>query len=224
MTWLRNEDAALKQKFNGLTVTDENAPPLGRPVAVRFRLPETELADLDFPIIIIDPEAPSRAPDREHRGSTHLSYIPEEIGTQTVPTWDHATGATYDWDPTDSDLSDSPIWVQDFPLPYNFDYQVTVYTRKQNHMTELVAKLAAIDRIPARFGYLEVPEDDTVRTMDLLGGPEIAATKDGNGKRLFAAVYSIRVVSELNLYGYTVEGDPVQTVDVVTNVNTDSTY
>lgn len=224
MTWLRNEDAALKLKFNGLTVADENAPPLGRPVAVRFRLPETELADASYPMIVIDPSVQSRAPDREHRGSTYLGYVPEAVGTATVPSISHETGLAITWDPDESDLSDSPIHVADFPVPYNLDYQVTVYARKQNHITELIQKLAEIERIPARFGYVEIPQDGTIRTMDLLGGPAILPVKDRDSKRLFTAVYSIRVVSELNLYGYTIDSDFVDSVDVVTYSVQDSTY
>lgn len=214
MTWLRNEDAALKQKFNGLTVFDENAPPSGRPVAVRFRLAETELADFEFPLIVIDPPALQRAPDREHRGPTRLPYIPEDLNAQTVPSVDSETGDVIAWDPLESEVYDSPIKVDDFPVPFNLDYQVTVYTRKHNHLMELVRKLAVIDRIPTRFGFLEIPQDNTVRSLELMGGPELVPAKDSDGKRLFSAVYAVRVATEQNLYGYTVGTDFVQEVDL----------
>lgn len=214
MTWLLNEDAALKQKFIGLTVTDGTAPPLGRPVAVRFRLPETELADATFPMIILEHAAISKADDREHRGLTILPYVPEDEPIKSFTVYDEQ-GTQVIWNPqAEADVTLSPIRVPDYPVPYNIDYDVTVYARKQSHIMELVVALAAIDRIPSRFGYVQVAADGTTRTLDLLGGPEIVAEKDRDGKRIFRAVYSVRVVSELDLYGHTVATNWPQTVEV----------
>jgi hypothetical protein len=57
--------------------------------------------------------------------------------------------------------------------------------------------MAQFDRIPARFGFLTIPEDGTVRRLDLLGGPELVDTRDEDGKRLFRREYLISVSSEL---------------------------
>lgn len=214
MTWLLNEDAALKEKFIGLTVTDGTAPPSGRPVAVRFRLPETELADATFPMIVLDHAAISKADDREHRGMTTLPYIPEGNVEQSYQVYDDDWNLVT-WDPqVGPSVNLSPIRVPDYPIPYNIDYDVTVYARKQNHITQLVAALTDIERIPSRFGYVQVGADGTTRTLDLLGGPEIVAEKDRDGKRIFRAVYSVRVVSELNLYGYSVANNWAQDVEI----------
>jgi len=273
MTWLLNEDAALKAKLQGLTVDDVNAPLNGRPVAVRFRLPETELADMTFPCIVIEHAGISKDDEREHRGYIRLPYVPEgldprglvplkvdvvdgvanplTLGPDELPglTVDEVLGATPTvWDigtqytsgdfvedggnyfeyvnvtPSTGNLTtDGAYWTQqvmddgvderltgnddidpstlpyfaEFPIPYNLDYQVTVYSRKAIHDRMLVAALAATDRVPARFGFLEIPEDGTYRRLDLIGGPNTEADKDRDGKRIFRSTYAVRVSSEL---------------------------
>jgi hypothetical protein len=186
MPWLFNEDSALKIKLQGLTVSDANNS--SRPVPVRFRLPEAEVADLTFPIIVISHNGWYPAPERMHDGYAKLPYAPEGL-----PAWFPDTGsATTTFLP-----SDSPYWSW-FPTPYNFDYQVTVYCRfMHEHTIPLTSALAQYDRLPARFGFLDIPEDGTKRTLQLLGGPELQTGKDANGKRLFWVNYVIRVFSEL---------------------------
>jgi hypothetical protein len=197
MPWLLNEDAAIKAKLQGLFVTDANAPPGGRPVAVRFTVPSYELALMDYPTIAISHGGISRASDREHRGHTYLPYVPEEWPNDT-PARD---GFPYIPDgATSVDPARSPFYTQDWPIPHNIDYQVVAYHRLEQHQTQLTAALAAIDRLPPRFGYLEIPEDGTVRSLDLLGGPEREDAKDSDGKRVFRTHYSVRVYSELPLY------------------------
>lgn len=173
MPWLLNEDKAVKAKLTGLTVQDVNAPANGRPVKVRFRLPETELADVDFPMVVIEHAGVTKDDDREHRGHITLPYTPEGF-----PERDGG-------------------YQTEFPIPYNVDYQITVYSRKVQHHMALISALASFDRIPARFGFLDIPEDGTVRRMDLIGGPELESTHDADEKRLFRATYLVRVSTEL---------------------------
>lgn len=185
MPWLINEDRAVKAKFQGLTVTDANAPD-GRSVAVRYRVPESELAQQTFPMVIIEHAGIEKADDREHRGPTLLPYAPE--------------GATGWWNPgnTSWDVTKSPYAVE-FPIPYDLRYRVIVFARESWHDIALAAQLAQHNRIPARFGFLEIPEDGTVRRLDLLGGPELIDTRDENGKRLFRREYLISISSEMLL-------------------------
>jgi hypothetical protein len=184
MPWLINEDRAVKAKLQGLTVTDANAPAEGRPVPVRYRVPESELATQTFPLIVIEHAGVEKADDREHRGNIPLPYAPEGSAT-----W---------WQPTDTgwDVTQSPYLV-DFPIPYELRYRVLVFTRESWHDVTLAASLAQFDRIPARFGFLTIPEDGTVRRLDLLGGPEVVDTRDSDGKRIFRREYLISVSSEM---------------------------
>jgi hypothetical protein len=183
LPWLINEDRAVKAKLQGLTVDDANAPE-GRPVPVRFRIPETELAKQTFPLVVIEHAGIEKADDREHRGQAFLPYAPE--GTSRW--WEDGA--------TEISVADSPYLVE-FPIPYDLRYRVSVFTRLAEHDIALASAVMQRDYLPARFGFLEVPEDGTVRRLDILGGPELADVRDENGKRLFRREYLISVSSEM---------------------------
>lgn len=187
MPWILNEDGALKSKLSGLTVTDVNAPS-GRSVAVRFRLPERELANLTFPCLIIEHQGIVKDSDREMRGFIQIPYTPEGYTPFYGPPSEYAV--------TSFDPSDSPYY-SDAPIPYRIDYQITLMSRKIQHHIPLVAELAGFNYIPARFGYLAIPEDGTIRRLDLSGGPEMSTQIDSDGKRLFTASWLINVSTEL---------------------------
>ncbi len=185
MPWLLAEDAALKNKLQGLKVTDINAPAGGRPVAVRFRLPETELADMTYPTVVIDHAGISKDDEREHRGYIQIPYAPEG----------YANWAAADT-PNSFDPTKSPYYGN-FPIPMNIDYTVTLYSRKQMHNQSLIGSLTATSRLHPRYAYLAIPEDGTVRRLELMGGPETVTENDPDGKRIFRTLYSVRVSSEL---------------------------
>ena len=183
MPWVYNEDGALKLKLQGLTVSDANNS--SRPVPVRFRLPEDELATLTYPIIIIEHVGVNPDPSREHRGIIPLGYAPEGV----APWW--PAGAT------SYDVTTSPIFL-DFPLPYNLDYSVTIYCRKMaEHLQPLIATLASLNYLPSHFGELDIPQDGTFRELFLMQGPQIEYGKDKDDKRLFRATYMVRVETEV---------------------------
>ncbi|MET9360381.1 Ig domain-containing protein [Streptomyces sp. NPDC006632] len=182
MPFLLNEDKALKQKFQGLVVHDATSG-TGRKVTVRYRSPEYELADATYPLVLISHTRISRDEERESRGTVNLHYAPEGYEP-----WADMT------DPTQS-----PYMAQ-MPIPLNIDYQLDVYARKELHIIELTGALMQFDFLPARFGYLPVGEDGTVRRLDLLGGPDYSESKDEQGKRLFCASWALRVSSEIFVY------------------------
>lgn len=190
MPWLRNEDAAMKVRLQGLVVYDANAPVSGRPVGVRFRLPQDELANLTYPVIII--EHAGIYPDQERMQSgrnVQVPYVPE--GKQT---WAYGTAT----DPHAIDPRQSPYRTVNPPTPYNLDYQVTLYGRFWDaHIQPLIAELATLWRLPAKAGAMWIPQDGTLRTMRLLGGPEEGYGLDEDGKRLFKVVYRVRLYTEL---------------------------
>jgi len=213
MGWLRNEDSALKAKIQDLLVFDENAPAAGRPVPVRYRLPQDELANLSYPIIIIRHAGLYPDPEREHRGYVTLPYAPE--------------GYSQWWsDDTQADVTMSPYYAN-FPMPYRFNYEIVLYARFMNaHVQPLVAQLATQAYLPAKWGYLEVPQDGTIRSMFLLGGPEFSYGQDEDGKRMIKVTYLISVFSELveNVQSLVPFGGtlvPVNTVDLDLKVYSD---
>lgn len=116
-----------------------------------------------------------------------LPYAPEGY----APWWNDTGPATTNFFP-----SDSPYWSY-FPIPYNLDYYVTVYTRiMHEHMIPLISQLAQYQRLHPHFAFLDVPQDGTKRTLQLLGGPALVDGYDENNKRYFSAKYKIRVFSE----------------------------
>jgi hypothetical protein len=192
MPWVLNEDGALKSKLTGLAVPAEG---LGDalPVDVRFTVPEDEFSDFTYPLITLTHASIERDPERESRGYSELISVPENLDPEAGP------------------------YFADMPVPYNIDYQVMLYTRLVEHRTYLVAQLAAFDYLPERFGYLQVPQDQTVRRLDLVGGPQLNSGRDSNNKRLFTATYRIRVSTELFLLGAPVTFPDVQTIGLTVN-------
>lgn len=195
------ESAALKKRLEGVTVTSSSYPS-GRAVPVIFVKPDMELRNASYPGIYLSYADTSKASDREHRGPANLGYAPPGYPTNVqvpVDMDDKDNPATESWDLT-FDMSKSPYTVHEHPIPYNLDFNITVLTRDYQQMFEIISQLDEIERIPARFGGLEVPEDGTVRTLDLLGGPRTSAIRDEDGKRLLQSVYSVRVAAEINLF------------------------
>lgn len=189
MPWLRNEDAAMKNRLSGLTVQDANAPVGGREIGVRFRLPNDELANLTYPVIII--EHAGIYPDQERMQSGTMYQLP--YAPENYPSW------TSFGQPVNA--PGSPYYTEYAPTPYNLDYQVTLYARFWSaHVQPTVATLAGITRLPAKHGAIWIPQDGTLRTMRLLGGPEEGYGLDEDSKRLFKVVYRVRVYTELVEY------------------------
>lgn len=177
-----NEDRAMSQKFRNLLVSDVNAPDSGRPVTVIWLDADVELENLVFPAIVISNTGITYDAERASAGFFQLPYAPESF-----PTW-----ATV----TNTDVTTSPYFAQT-PIPYNINYQIEVLARNNKHATFLTSVLSGPDFLHAKFGYLSVPEDGTVRRMDLASGPERQSIHDGDGKRLFHSVYSVKVSTEL---------------------------
>lgn len=189
--WIINEDRALKKKLSGLTLPDVNAPEGGRPVQVRYIFPEAEVGEIDYPLITIEHQGIFVDHDREHRsGAIPLTHVPPGL-----------TGNVGDY------------WTHQFPIPYNIDYLITTYSRLIEHDRLLVSRLSTFDYLPGRFGYLVVPEDGTIRRLDLTGGPwQVEGGFDHEGKRMFRSGFVIRVSSQLLV------GEPFSITDYVKRV------
>jgi hypothetical protein len=65
------------------------------------------------------------------------------------------------------------------------------------HLQPLLATLATENYLPYHFGFLDIPQDGTVRNMFLMQGPQIQYGKDKDDKRLFRATYMVRVMTEV---------------------------
>lgn len=180
MAFLFAESEALKKKLKGLSVPTSSG---SIPVGVKFSNPESELSKQTFPLIVIQFVGFNKADDREHRGTVRLRYAPEG----------HAPW----WGPDDVsyDPKDSP-YMADYPVPVDLDYQVNVLCRKAQHDLLLLGAMADHDYLPARFGYLTVDADHTIRTLELVGGPTPDSRQDNDGSRLITQTYLVRIASE----------------------------
>lgn len=171
--FLLEEDAALKAKLTGMTVSDDRRA--ARPVGVWFGQPDLELRERTFPYISIELIDINESQERVMNGQPHLTYtppgyLPAPAGSVNIADW--------------------------FPTPYDLDYQVTVWSRHPRHDRQILRDLLA-GRLPMRFGHLDMPETKRIARLDVLGGPQIADTTDENGKRLFRKVFTVRVATEL---------------------------
>lgn len=184
MPYILNEDKALKTLLTGITVSDSGNPT--RPVGVWFGQPDVEIRQQSYPYITIELVGISEAFDRAHRGYIDFPYTPE--------------GA----DPNVS-------YAGNYPVPVNLDYQVTTYARQPRHDRQIMNALFRNNRLPLRFGLLAIPEDGTVRRLDVLGFVKRDTTEQE--KRLFSNVYNIQISSEFLV------DDLVQVYEVLTPPN-----
>lgn len=172
-----------------MTVTDRNSPAGGRPVRVRYRSPEDEIARLEFPTHILELQDIAYAPERQQAGRLRLPYAPED-----QPIW---------WSPdspVQPDASGGP-YRSDWPVAVNIDYKIVTYTRlERDHLLPLMATLCQPHYLGmGGYGYLDIPQDGTRRSMILMGGPHQDYGKDERNDRFFRATSMVRIVSEIVL-------------------------
>jgi hypothetical protein len=193
MPFIINEDAALKAILTGITVSDGGNA--ARPVAVYYGQPDKDIRTQSYPYITLDLVGVREDMERAHRGSVDLTYTPENFTPNT-----------------DDNGLNQPV---NFPIPVDLIYQVSTWARQPRHDRQIIASLFAPGRLPLRFGQLIIPEDNTMRRLDMLGFSKRDSTE--GGKRLFSNVYNIRISAELF-------PDQLSAVYTVTDVNTSLGY
>lgn len=169
MPFLLNEDAALKALLTGITVSDSGNS--ARPVGVFYGQPDSQIRQQSYPYITIDLIGVNEDYTRAHRGYVDATYLPEGV---------------------DPAMLEAGV---NFPIPVDLMYQVSTWARQPRHDRQLIKALFAPNRLPFRFGALFIPEDATMRRVDMLGFSKRDRTEED--KRLFSNVYNIRVSSEL---------------------------
>lgn len=167
--WILVEEEALKAVLQGMTVADsKNA---SRKVTVWFGQPDVELREQIYPYVTVDLIDVSEAKERAHRNRIELWYTPEG-----APKRDDGKG-----------------YVTDYPIAYNLTFQITTYARHPRHDRQIIRQMAS--RIGGRYRTLHIPQDDTVRSMFVLGTQKRDSTEAG--RRLFSNAYTLQVFSEL---------------------------
>ena len=190
------EDAALKYRLSSLAVSDDKNPE--RVCKVFYRFPEGE-TEKHYPFITIELLNIEHARDRQHsevsyyygadpQFTPNLAYFPSEMDVNDMET-----------------AADGGLLVTDQFVPVNLMYQVTTYTRSQLHDRQLTALL--MRRVfPFRRGFIEIPEDGTIRRCDLVSWrpTDVLDKETGYKNRIFRKVYTVVINSEIpqsDLYG-----------------------
>lgn len=216
--FLLAEDAAVKARFSTLTVTDDrNAE---RPVSVFFRYPDGE-TEKHYPFITIE------LIDIVHNRSLQLS----ETSYYYYGANDSASAnSTIDYYPSELDsdgleelVAEGGALKIDSFVPVTLIYQISTYTRSALHDRQLTSKL--LRRVtPFRRGFIEVPEDGTIRRFDLMGwtGADLLDQESGYRKRIFRKIYTLQMSAELPTSDVQAVKKVTTVVGTLTNVDNEN--
>lgn len=191
--FLLAEDAALKTRLSQMEVST------GRRVQVFYRHPEKDTEKV-YPFATIELLDINHATDRQE--SERNYYHASSVGL--TPGQD-AKYNDLDYYPSlmtgaemDTAVANGGFLSTESFVPVNLMYQVTTYTRSAHDDRALTALM--LRRVtPFRRGFIEVPEDGTMRRLDLLNwnGTDILDGEAGYKKRIFRKVYTLSMSAEL---------------------------
>lgn len=228
--FLLAEDAALKMRLASMAVSDDRNT--SRPVQVFYRHPE-KTTEKSYPFATIEMFDIKHDTEVQH-SFTDLYYADGE----GISPEKQAELTYVDYYPSEyneeglQDLVDGGGFLRmDSFTPVTLTYQVTTYCRSARHDRQLTSLiLRRIFPLMGR-GWLEIPEDGTLRRLTLLDWrpADILDGEAGYKKRLFRKVYTVTINAELatsdiaattralsvhgNLNGHTttVTNDPITT-------------
>lgn len=184
------EDAALKLRFSNIFVTDDKDQQ--RPLNVFFRFPEKE-TEKYYPFITLERVDISHATNRQE--SERFYYF-------TGDSSNSRRDLTYY--PSESDLQEveqiaagGRLRAESF-VPVNITYLVTTYARNPIHDVQITSTMLR-HIIPFRRGFIEIPEDGTIRRLDLLQWQQADITDQeaGGRKRIFRKVFTLVMNAEI---------------------------
>lgn len=202
--FLLAEDAALKARFSTLTVSDDRNG--SRPVQVFFRYPEAE-TERSYPFITIEMIDIVHARNRQH-SETQIVY--PKVGTTNRADFLESPDVMKYWPSRISNLETVSATGKEFIssnefVPVDLLYQVSTFTRSALHDRQLSSQMLSTIT-PFRKGFIEVPEDGTIRRLDLLDWTtaDLLDSESGYRKRIFRKIYTLQMSAEipsLDMYG-----------------------
>lgn len=191
--FLLAEDAAVKARFSNISVSDDRNQT--RVAKVFFRYPDGD-TEREYPFITI--ENVGLTHDRSLQHSEQVYYFSSSGGASLGPSF-------VDYYPSElntagmlSELGNSPYLKTDSYVPVSLIYQISTYARSALHDRQLSAKI--LRRVlPFRRGFIEVPEDGTIRRFDILNwsNSDLLDGEAGYRKRIFRKVYTVQMSAEL---------------------------
>lgn len=162
------EEAALKELMEGLSVTDASSRRV--PVEVWWDLPQREQRKVTYPGIVLAYIGIQPRRDEEHRGYLIPSGVEADTGN----------------------LIDGVL--EQFPIPVYLRYQISVLSRSNMQDVLLLQQMQRV--LPWRFGQLTTASG-TVRRLDVLDMARPADRLTGDGQREFRKVWTIQISSEV---------------------------
>jgi hypothetical protein len=202
--FLLAEDAALKARFSTMTVSDDRNG--SRPVQVFFRYPESE-TERSYPFLTIEMIDIVHARNRQH-SETEIVYA--KVGTNNRADLLNDPNAMNYWPSRVANMENVTATGKDFIVsnefvPVDILYQVSTFTRSALHDRQLSSQMLSTI-VPFRKGFIQVPEDGTVRRLDLLDWTtaDLLDSEAGYRKRIFRKIYTLQMTAEIpstDMYG-----------------------
>jgi hypothetical protein len=189
------EDEALKAKLSNINVpvpVDSTHPTGKQRAKVWFGLPEQERVK-SYPFITIDLLDVVFAADRAH--SAQLNAV--DYWPSSYPTF--AEYAAAQTPPIVFNPAVQYAYAREFH-PYNLIYQVATHARSAQHDRAMMATLLGTAYLPDRWGYLQVPADNSERHLIREGfttDDYYEQVTDSERRRVFRKIYTISVTAEI---------------------------
>jgi hypothetical protein len=191
--FLLAEDAAVKNRFSNLTVSDDRNA--SREVQVFFRYPEGETEKI-YPFITVEMVGLSHD-TRRQLSETTLYYSNSASASNNANYINY-----YPSELTESEMSSmvnnsNVLAVHSF-IPVSLVYQITTHTRSALHDRQLSSKILR-RVVPFRQGFIEIPEDGTIRRFDLMSWStsDLLDRESGYRKRIFRKMFTIQMNAEI---------------------------
>lgn len=196
--FLLAEDAALKNRFSNIKVSDDRNA--SRPVQVFFRYPESE-TERAYPFITIEMIDIVHAKNRQHSeldlfyAKTGIPHRSSFLGTPNE--LNYWPSRISDLDTIMEDTTAQFLQTNEF-VPVDILYQVSTFTRSALHDRQLSSQILSTIT-PFRKGFIEVPEDGTIRRLDLLDWTtaDLLDSEAGYRKRIFRKIYTLQMSAEI---------------------------
>lgn len=187
------EDAALKAKFAGMAIAGPKGAPV--PVSVWYRMPDPETT-LKYPFVVIDLLSINQATDQTHSEYDERSIDREHRRAGSAPSaevWPSMTANLR----RQFNVPDGVAVQWTRFVPFYLMYQVATHARSYAHHMALFNRLIQPDMLPYRWGFLDVPADQTRRRLDNMGhraANDIDRESPGANKRIFRNIFTVRTL------------------------------
>lgn len=192
--FLLAEDAAVKARFANISVSDDREPV--RVAKVFFRYPEGE-KEKDYPFITIEHVGLSHNRSLQHSEQSYY-YASGISGASLSPSFIDYFPSELDATGMQAALGTGDYLRTDSFVPVTLIYQISTYARSALHDRQLTAKILR-RVVPFRRGFIEIPEDGTIRRFDLISwtNSDLLDGEAGYRKRIFRKVYTIHMSAEI---------------------------